>query len=66
MVVELNNQQLKKLKDALEKSLCNLITKKIYENNKNASINTFLFDSFISSKRVEGCLKKQSVIISTL
>jgi integrase/recombinase XerD len=58
MVVELNNQQLKKLKDALEKSLCNLKIEKIYENDKNASINTSLIDSFISSKRVEGCSKK--------
>ena len=58
MVVELNNQQLKKLKDALEKSLCNLKIEKIYENDKNASINTSLIDSFISSTRVEGCSKK--------
>lgn len=58
MVVELNNQQLKKLKDALEKSLCNLKIEKLYENDKNASINTSLIDSFISSKRVEGCSKK--------
>ena len=48
MVVELNNQQLKKLKDALEKSSCNLKIEKLYENDKNASINTSLIDSFIS------------------
>ncbi len=58
MVVELYNQQLKKLKDTLEKSLCNLKIEKLYENDKNASINTSLIDSFISSKRVEGCSKK--------
>lgn len=58
MVVDLNNPQLKKLKEVLEKTLSNLKIEKIYENDNKASINTSLIDSFIASKRVEGCSKK--------
>ncbi|MFA7436321.1 MAG: site-specific tyrosine recombinase/integron integrase [Bacilli bacterium] len=58
MVIDLNSQQLKKLKEVLQKTLYNLRIEKLYETENKNSINNSLLDSFISSKRVEGCSKK--------
>ena len=58
MVVDLDNKQLMKLKDVLGKTLSNLKIESQCSNEGRTNINASLIDSFISSKRVEGCSKK--------